>query len=184
MRAAKTLLRLVALVAGILVVGALFVARQQRQGPALTRGMAAPEFALMDLQNRQQTLGGLRGQVVVINFWATWCPPCVEEMPSLDGLHKALAPQGLVVLGISVDEDASALRRFVQDRGIGLTVLQDPGGRQSAAAYGVRGFPETVIVGPDGLVVESYRGPARWDTPEALNHFRELLARLRTSPTR
>jgi peroxiredoxin len=172
------------LVVGILAIGALFVARQQRQGPALTRGMAAPEFTLPDLHGQQHTLSGLRGKVAVLNFWATWCPPCVEEMPSLDGLHKALAPEGLVVLGISVDEDASALRRFVQERGIGLTVLHDPGGRQAATAYGVRGFPETVVVGPDGLVIESYRGPARWDTPEALSHFRELLARFKTSPTR
>lgn len=146
--------------------------------------MAAPDFALPDLDDRDHTLGEWRGKVVLVNFWATWCPPCVEEMPSLEGLHRELGPQGLVVLGVSVDEDASALRRFVQERRISLTVLHDPGGRQAASTYGVRGFPETVIIGPDGLVVESYRGPARWDTPEALNHFRELLARFSTSPTK
>lgn len=164
--------------------GALFVARQQRQGPALASGATAPDIKLPDLDGREQMLGALRGKVVVLNFWATWCPPCVEEMPSLDGLHRALGPQGIVVLGVSVDEDASALRRFVQEHRLSLAVLQDPGGRQAAAAYGVRGYPETVVVGPDGLVIESYRGPARWDTPEALNHFRALLARFSTSPTR
>jgi peroxiredoxin len=105
-------------------------------------------------------------------------------MASLDGLHKALGPQGVVVLAVSVDEDASALRRFVEEHQLSLVVLQDPGGRRAATPYGVRGFPETVVLGPDGLVIESYRGPARWDRPEALNHFRALLARFSTSPTR
>lgn len=116
------------MVGAILLFGVWFVTKLQEEGPALTRGMAAPDFALPDLQGRQHTLSAQRGRVVVLNFWATWCPPCVEEMPSLDGLHKALATEGLVVMGISVDEDASALRRFVQERGLTLTVLQDPGG--------------------------------------------------------
>jgi len=165
-------------------VGVLFTARQQRQQPTLAPGAAAPDFRLQDLDGREHTLSALSAKVAVVNFWATWCPPCVEEMASLDGLHKELGTQGVVVLAVSVDEDASQLRRFVKERGIGLTVLQDPGGRQAASVYGVRGYPETVVVGPDGLVVASYRGPARWDTPEALGHFRALLARFSTSPTK
>jgi len=164
--------------------GLLFVAREARRGASLSPGSRAPDFRLPVLAGGEQELAALRGRLVLVNFWATWCPPCVAELPSLERLHRSLGPEGLVVLGVSVDEDESALRRFVREHGLTFPMLRDPGGRGTAAAYGIGGYPETLIVGPDGVVLESYRGPAQWDTPGALAHLRGRLASLSASPTR
>jgi thiol-disulfide isomerase/thioredoxin len=117
----------------------------------------------------------LAGKVVVVNFWATWCPPCVAEMPSLDRLHSTLSGEGLVVLGISVDEDEAAVTAFVEKAGLTLAVLRDPGGTVASGVFGVTGYPETLVIDAQGVITETYRGPADWDTPEALDHFRRLL---------
>jgi len=164
--------------------GLLFVAREASRGPSLSPGATAPDFRLPDLAGSEHALAALRGRLVLVNFWASWCAPCVAEMPSLERLHRRLGPEGLELLGVSVDEDEGALRRFVREHGLTFPILRDPGGRRAAASYGVGGYPETVIVGPDGVVLESYRGPAQWDTPGALAHFRGRLTSLSTSPTR
>jgi peroxiredoxin len=96
-------------------------------------------------------------------------------MPSLERLHRALAGEGLVVLGISVDEDEAALRRFVSEHGVSFPVLRDPGGRVAAGLYHATGYPETFVIDRAGLVSSQYVGPAEWSTPEALDHFRGLL---------
>jgi cytochrome c biogenesis protein CcmG, thiol:disulfide interchange protein DsbE len=119
---------------------------------------------------------------VVVNFWATWCPPCVEEMPSLETLHRTLGPEGLVVIGVSVDEDEAALRAFVQKIGVTFPTLRDPGGRGPAAAYKTTGYPETYVLDPKGVLIESYIGPAEWATPAAIDHFRELVRRFAPAP--
>jgi peroxiredoxin len=142
----------------------------------LAEGSAAPALRLAPLGGGDDVdLASLQGRLVVLNFWATWCPPCVQEMPSLDSLHRALASDGLTVVAVSVDEDPGALRRFVDSKALGLLVLRDPGGRRAWAAYGVEGYPMTFVIGPDGVVRERYDGPTEWDTPGALAHFRELL---------
>ncbi len=112
---------------------------------------------------------------MVINFWATWCPPCVAEMPALDRLHRALSRDGLVVLGVSVDEDEAVLTSFIEKGGLTLKVLRDPGGAVAQGAYRTTGYPETFVVDAKGVIVETYVGPADWDTPDALDHFRRLL---------
>src|SRR5205085_6791889 len=104
-------------------------------------------------------LGSLRGRLVVVNFWATWCPPCVAEMPSLERMHRALGAEGLVVLGVSVDEDEGAVREFVARHGVSFPILRDPGGR-AAAAYRTTGCPEPLLVGPDRTVRTTFACPA------------------------
>jgi peroxiredoxin len=148
---------------------------QENQGPGLRPGSPAPPFSLPVRGGGSVSLAALAGKVVVVNFWATWCPPCVAEMPSLDRLHRGLSHEGLVVLAVAVDEDESALAAFALKAGLTLTVLRDPGGTVSNGAFRVRGYPETLVIGRDGVVVEAYRGPADWATPEAIEHFRRLL---------
>jgi peroxiredoxin len=144
----------------------------------------APVFRLPALAGGDVDLASFRGRLVLVNFWATWCPPCVDEMPSLERLHRALGKDGLVVLGVSADEDEAPLKQFVAERGITFTVLRDPGGRSAAQAYHTTGYPETFVIDSTGILREIYVGPAQWDTSGALDHFRGLLKSFSTSPTR
>lgn len=171
----REVLKLAALVVLVAVVALGFARLQERKGYGLEIGTPAPALRLPSLSGGEVDLGGFRGKLVVLNFWASWCAPCVTEMPSLERLHRALAPEGLVVVGISADEDEAALRRFVAERGITFPILKDPGGRTAAAAYHATGYPETFVIDRDGVLLESYVGPAEWDVPAALDHFRGLL---------
>ena len=165
-----------------------FISLQERRGRGLQTGQAVPDFQLPALAGGTGDLASYRGRVVLLNFWATWCPPCVAEMPSLDRLSRALAPEGLVVVGVSVDNDEAALRDFVARHRLGFAILRDQGAH-TAAAYRVTGYPQTFLIGRDGMLEKTFLGPAEWDTPEAVAYFRGLLARARatdasTSPAR
>jgi peroxiredoxin len=138
------------------------------------RGEAAPGFDLPRLSGGRLQLASLRGQVVLVNFWATWCAPCVAEMPSLQKLHEALGAHGLAVVGISIDEERGELERFVRDHGLTFPVLHDASGAV-ASAWGVQGYPETFVLDAAGGLREHYRGPAVWHGPDALDHFRERI---------
>jgi peroxiredoxin len=172
----KNVLRTAAVAAVVLVAALGYVRLAEDKGYALKAGTPAPGFRLPALAGGEVDLASLRGKLVVLNFWATWCPPCVAEMPSLERLHRALGREGLAVVTVSTDEDETELRRFVSERKLTLPVLRDPGGRLAAGAYRTTGYPETFVLDPAGLVQQHYVGPAEWDTPEALAHFRHLLA--------
>ena len=180
----KDALRAAVLVAVAAVAAVAFVRLREDKGYALKTGGTAPGFRLPALAGGDTELASLRGRWVLVNFWATWCPPCVQEMPSLERLHRTLGPAGLVVLGVSADEDEGALRRFLAQNPVSFPVLRDPGGRLAASAYRTTGYPETFLIDPDGVLRESYVGPAEWDTPGAIDHFRGLLSVPRTAPTR
>jgi thiol-disulfide isomerase/thioredoxin len=139
-------------------------------------GAPAPGLTLPCLGGGELDTATLAGRVVVLNFWATWCGPCVDEMPSLERLHRVLGPQGLAVVAVAADESAVDVSAFVRQHGLTMTLLHDRGGREAARVYGVFGYPETVIVGRDGRVAHRAVGPAEWDRPEALSYFRSLMA--------
>ncbi len=172
------------LIAIAVVVAYAFTSLRGAKGYALRSGSEAPGFRLPALDGRVVDLASFRGQVVVVNFWATWCPPCVEEMPSLEKLHRALGPEGLVVLGVSGDEDEAALRQFVQRTGVTFAILRDPGGRDAARRYHTTGYPETFVVDRAGVLHESFIGPSEWASPGAIDHFRDLLRKASTAPIR
>jgi len=112
------------------------------------------DFTLTDLEGTPWSLKSLQGKVVLVNFWATWCPPCRKEMPDLESLHKQFEKQGLVILAIS-DEDASKVKPFIAEHGISYTVLLDPG-RKVNALFHVMGIPKTFIYDRSGkLAAES-----------------------------
>lgn len=108
-------------------------------------------FTLTDLNGKSWTLKDLRGKVVLLNFWATWCPPCRKEMPDLESLYRRFGPQGLVVLGVS-DENAETVSPFVQQKGITYSVLLDPG-RKVSALFQISGIPKTFVYDRDGKLV-------------------------------
>ena len=109
------------------------------------------DFTLTDLKGKSWTLSELRGKVVVVNFWATWCPPCRKEMPDLEALYNRFKDQGLVVLAIS-DEDAAKVRPFVAERQVTYPVLLDPG-RKVNDLFQVEGIPKTFVYDRDGKLV-------------------------------
>ncbi|MDA2914549.1 TlpA family protein disulfide reductase [Acidobacteriia bacterium AH_259_A11_L15] len=119
-------------------------------------------------------LADLRGQVVLLNFWATWCPPCVAEMPSLQRLHERLRDRGLFVLGVSVDADADAYEEFLRTHRITFANYRDPEGRVSTL-YGTFMYPETYIIDREGRLVRKIIGPLEWDDPDMIDFLNRKL---------
>ena len=130
----------------------------------------APEFSVQD-SGRTVALKDLRGKVVVLNFWATWCPPCVEELPSLVAMQAQMRDQ-VTVFAVSVDEDEEAYRQFLVDHRVDLLTVRDPS-QKSNRLYGTVKFPESYIIDPAGIVRRKYVGPVDWTQPAV----REFLAK-------
>ena len=145
-------------------------------------GEPVPDFELPDLDGRLKRLTELRGQVVVLNYWATWCPPCVDEMPSLEKLHQALADEGLAVVAISVDERFSDIADFVKSYDLTFTILHD-NGRKVARTYQAFKYPETYIIDRDGRLKSKVIGPRDWGAPTVIRDLVELLNRNREPGT-
>ena len=165
------------ILSGLVVAGAftlllVFASPSYRQGEPSQAGRPAPEFTFQ-LDGKPTPLSALRGKVVVLNFWATWCPPCVEEMPALNRLHAQLEPLGGVVLGVSVDRDEAAYRKFLADHQIRFPNHRDSGS-EIAAEYGSMMYPETYIIGADGKIARKIIGPQNWDAPDWLAYFQQL----------
>lgn len=133
-------------------------------------GTPAPEFALNDGQHAID-LRSLRGQVVVLNFWATWCAPCIAEMPSLEMLQQEL-PQ-VKVVAVAFDEDAPTYQAFLKRRPVPLFTVLDA--KQSAsAAYGTFRPPETYVIDKTGRIRRKFIGSQDWTSPEILDYLRQL----------
>ena len=142
-----------------------------RRGPTL-----APDFAVTGLDGRTVRLSGLRGKVVVLNLWATWCAPCVEEMPSMDRLWGVLRNEDFALLAVSQDEEGRrTVAPFVEKMKLSLPVFLDPD-RQVGDRYGVWGYPETFVIDRNGFEVEHVIGPRDWDAPEEISALRRLIA--------
>jgi peroxiredoxin len=124
----------------------------------------APDFELADAAGKRWSLHALRGRPVLVSFWATWCPPCVEEMPSLEDLARRLGDRA-TILTISVDESWDAIRAFFP-RGTPLTVLLDPT-REVPARFGTSKFPESFLIDPSGQVRYAFINQRNWSVPEA-----------------
>jgi peroxiredoxin len=168
---------LIVLIAALFVVG--YVAKQRKgsgEQKIITKGDRAPEFRLPALDGSQVNLADLRGKVVMVHFWATWCPPCVEELPTLAKLSQDLTGTDFVMLAISVDEGGGpAVTSFLQKNRLNVPVLLDPG-RSIAGLYGTFKFPETYIIDRAGIVRSKVIGPADWRDPNAVRFLREMMA--------
>jgi peroxiredoxin len=139
------------------------------------RGSRAPAFALPERPGPGQlSLASLRGQVVLLNFWATWCEPCEREMPAIQRLHERLAPEGLRLVAVSVDDDQEAIDRFRERFRLTFPILWDPD-KRVANTYQTYRYPETLLIGRDGVVIERYVGPRDWDSPLYEARIRKLL---------
>jgi cytochrome c biogenesis protein CcmG, thiol:disulfide interchange protein DsbE len=135
-------------------------------------GSTAPEFTVQD-DERKVALSDLHGKIVVLNFWATWCPPCVDEMPSLVHLQQRLKDKGVTVLAVSVDVDEGAYRRFLKDHNIDLLTVRDPD-HKSSNLYGTFKFPETYIIDRDGKMRRKFIGEVDWNQAEVVEFLSKL----------
>jgi peroxiredoxin len=136
-------------------------------------GEAAPNFTLQD-SDRKVTLSDLRGKVVVLNFWASWCPPCIEETPSLVQMQQRLKDRGVTVLSVSIDQEESAYHRFLAEYQMqDLLTVRDPD-EKSPSLYGTHGWPESYIIDPDGIVRRKFIGAVQWNQPDILQYLQNL----------
>lgn len=142
-------------------------------------GSKAPDFTAYTLDSipRQKRLADYRGQVVMLNVWATWCLPCRVEMPSIEALNKDYAPKGLKIVAVSIDDPGmdSAIRAFAKQYGLTFDILHDPSGKITDM-YDISGYPETFIVGKDGVIRKKLMQATDWNTPDARALVDRLLA--------
>ena len=177
------------LVAGIVmtaIFGVTLAMKLRPQMELLEVGSKGPQFLATDLRtNRPTTLADYRGKVVLVNIWATWCPPCKEEMPSMERLHKKLAGTDFRIAAVSVDGDAagypdkeqkgpSEILSFATQLGLTFDILQDASGA-IRRAYDIFGVPESFLVDRNGIIVKRIIGATDWDAPVNEALIRSLL---------
>jgi len=135
----------------------------------------APDFTLVDTKGRTWNLAELKGRVVFLNFWATWCPPCREEMPSMQEVHASLPEDKFTMLAVLSNDDPALADSLAAKIGATFPILIDPEGKV-AKAYGLTGVPETCIIDKQGVLREKFIGPVPWNSLEALQMLRKYLA--------
>jgi len=136
-----------------------------------------PSIEFTDGEDRQHTLDDRRGKVVLLNIWATWCPPCRREMPTLDRLQGRLGGDRFDVVALSIDRGGfGPVRDFFAEIGVRHLGLYIDAGGDSVRKLGAFGLPTTLLIGPDGRELGRYVGPAEWDTPEMIGLFEAVVA--------
>jgi peroxiredoxin len=150
--------------------------QEVRESPvgSIVEGQIAPNFSFKDRAGRQFSLSDFRGKVVLINFWATWCPPCREEMPSLDSLLRQMDEKQFVILAFSVDNSWGPIDEFMSQGGFKLPVYADFD-KQVSTRYGTFKFPETYVLDKNGKVVLKIIGSTDWMAIEMLDYLQKLI---------
>jgi len=142
--------------------------------PGAEVGKPAPDFTLRSLDGKSHRLQDLRGKVVFVNIWATWCPPCRQEMPSMVRFYEKMRDRGVEILAVSEDNDGEALKRFVEKNGVSFPVVRDQN-RQVYVRYRATGVPETHLIDKAGVIRHSVLGPFDWTSSGVLAAVTQLL---------
>ena len=163
----------------LLALGSLFSCtsrgiQEEPKGPAV-EGEAAPRFSFEDRFGKQLSLSDFGGKVVLINFWATWCSPCRDELPSMDSLQRQMDPSQFAILALSVDDSWDAVNQFMTKSGFTVPVYSDFD-RKISTLYGTSKFPETYILDKKGKVAMKVIGPTDWTAPDMVTYLRKLTA--------
>jgi peroxiredoxin len=138
-------------------------------------GDPAPDFNLSDIYGNQHRLSDYRGKVVLLNFWAKWCGPCLAEMPSMESLKNKLKDEKFVILTVSIDEvDLKSLKKFVEEKRYSLTVLHARYGRIQKR-YNIGAIPTSFVIDKYGKVFSRINGAQKWDCPDAIQHLKSAL---------
>ena len=158
----------------VLVGGAFYIYSNLPTTTSVVAGDAAPDFTLEDTKGNRVSLSDLRGKVVLVNFWATWCPPCKEEMPSMEKLNQVMAGDDFVMLAINVEQNGrSVVPPFLKKNPHKFTVLYDDK-TIVQKQYGVFKFPESFIVRKDGTIDQKVIGQIDWASPQTIAYFKSL----------
>lgn len=175
-----TVLVVVIFVVASMLLAGHFISQRRAAAPAgaaLTSadpaGRAAPDFELKSIDGKSYKLADLRGKAVLLNFWATWCPPCIEETPSLVRMTARMKDKGVVVLAVSIDADDAAYHRFLKDYSVNMITVRDEA-RKASDLYGTFGWPESYIIDRKGVIRRKFIGPVEWNSPEIIDYLSKL----------
>ena len=158
----------------VLVGGGVYIYSNLPTASTAVVGAAAPDFQLEDTKGNQVSLTALRGKVVLVNFWATWCPPCREEMPSMEKLNQLMAGDDFVMLAVNAEKDGrTVVPAFLEKAPYSFTILYDDEAVVQTL-YGVYKFPESFIIRKDGTIAEKIVGPIDWASPKTIAYFKSL----------
>ena len=135
-------------------------------------GSNAPDFSVQD-SDHSVSLSQFHGQVVVLNFWATWCPPCIDETPSMVKMQAYLKSKGVVFFAVSIDDDDKAYHAFLKKYNVNMVTVRDQA-RKAPTLYGTFGWPETYIVDRSGVIRRKFIGPVDWTSPEIVEYLSKL----------
>jgi cytochrome c biogenesis protein CcmG/thiol:disulfide interchange protein DsbE len=157
----------------------LITLKEKDSGPRfkmpLQEGKPAPDFTFPDLDGRQVSLSDFTGKVVLVNIWATWCPPCRDEMPSMQKLYERFKGEHFEILAVSIDADGrEAVAPFMQQMNLTFPALLDPE-EKIRSLYAITGVPESFIIDRNGILARRVIGPLDWTTPKVFNFFKNLL---------
>jgi peroxiredoxin len=158
---------------GVAAGGVVWLAVRPRAPKPVKMGESAPGFTLPRVPSGKLSLSQFKGQVVVLNFWATWCPPCVMETPSLEKFATEMKTQGVTVIGVSVDKNGQQLNRFIKDYHLSYPIARDPSAAL-ANRYGTYKLPETYIIDRNGLVAEKIISNTNWIDPRMIMFVKSL----------
>lgn len=157
----------------------LFASPSYKRGEASLAGSAAKNFSFQ-MSGKQMSLADLRGKVVVLNFWASWCPPCVDETASLNQLQQRIAPRGGMVFGVSADTDVNAYEQFLREHSVIFPTYRDPVEQgnlsQIALDYGTSMYPETYIIDRRGRILRKIVGEQDWTSPQMTAYLDSILS--------
>jgi cytochrome c biogenesis protein CcmG, thiol:disulfide interchange protein DsbE len=163
------LLRVSILVLAAVLVYVIYAGIYQR---VVVAGDSAPEFTITTESGQTVSVPNFRGKILVLNFWASWCEPCIRETPSMSRLAQEYAPKGVVVLGVSVDKDETAYRAFLQKYKPAFLTARES---KTHEDYGTFMYPETYIIDANGKVVRKYEEAVDWLAPDTLQFINSLL---------
>jgi len=166
--------RIVSISLLLIVIMLIACSRKERAQPAL-EGKAAPDFTVRDLAGKETRLSDLKGKVALVNFWATWCPPCREEVPSMAVLNRLMAGKPFRMLAISIDQGGKeAVEAFFKQANTSLPAYLDSDGA-IAKKYGITGVPETFVIDRKGVIIKKVIGPLDWSAPEVVRFLDEAM---------
>jgi cytochrome c biogenesis protein CcmG/thiol:disulfide interchange protein DsbE len=166
--------RLLTIAILLLAVGLVWVVAGTLQQRIVNAGETAPDFSIVTERGRTVTRSNFGGKVLVLNFWATWCPPCISELPSLNEFAAEYASQGVVVLGVSIDKNEGLYRAFLKDRQVAFDTARDPEANISNS-YGTFQIPETYVIDRNGTVLEKIISDQDWMDPQFLKRVKGML---------
>lgn len=142
---------------------------------AIKDNLPAPDFTFPGLDGKTVSLSDYKGKVVLVNIWATWCPPCVDEMPSMEKLYHKFKGENFEILAVSIDESGlKAVAPFMKKSGLTFPALIDSEGAIKTV-YGITGIPESFIIDKQGFLIKKIVGPVNWATPQIFRFFSDLI---------